>query len=1056
MNPLLLFEAGQGIKRWPLYITSLLMLSAGIFCGNRFNLTAGEGIYFNSPYTTGFMTGLLSLSVIFIAVIFSYQFLSRDQDSGFGILLFSFPVSEKTYLTGKFAVLYISAFGGFLLLMAGFIAGQHLRTGNEMQPGFSIWSYCYPVVIFGAVNSFLVCTFLFLIAVVTRKKLMVVAGGLFLYIVYMIILMFSNSPFMSGSLPQSPEIQQISALSDPFGLSAYFLEAQPLSPDQKNTVTVPFSGYLLLNRIFFIMIALSFLLPAFRLFRFSLQRPGKNRKKNAKYPGASLPAPEHLFILTEYMSGYRATGHAIVSFMKTDLIYLCKNTGLSAAFLLVLFYTGMEIYAAIDQGIRIPQQYAGSGLIAESISANFYFPGMIIVVYCIHDLYWRSRLSGFYPIEKSTVHSGLKSSGHLLAIGTLLVFLMIILIVQGLIFQSAFLYFHVDWDAYLCLFLFCTFPMILFAAFILLINETVTNRYAALGISASAILILSGPVSKTLLPYPLLRIFSGYNGSYSDFFGYGPYAAAFAGRLIFGACLLAVIWLIRNQLGNRKTDRLQTITAMVLVLAGGFSGSFFMNGYRPENRNQKIMEQVVYEKVFRKYGSLPQPVITEVRTEIQLYPSRYGYSFKGTYVLMNRTPSPIAKILVNFHPDLKLDSAAFRTSSEKTMIREQVREILLKQPLLPGKMAYLDFSMSYRWFPVNGHDSFNAILENGSFMRISRYYPLLGYQKSRETEDPSIRSKNRLGKVSGLRPLNIPACRESNFINLDMTVFTDGGQTAVGTGDLVEQSHEHGRNRFRYRAQGIPFRFAVSSAKYAVRSLLHNGITIRILYHPDHAENVSHLMQNACLGLDYCTENFGKYPFKSISFAEVSSFTGGFAATSYPSVVFMPENKLFHARLKAGSDQDVINELAGHELSHSWWGNSSIDPDDRPGSTMLTETLAMYTEMMLCKKLYGKQKMKEKLDIHRQMYEEGKGLMGDQPLFKVTPDHHYIAYSKGALAMVALSELIGEQKVNKALRQFLIHNRYPEKPVSTDLIREFHSIVPEPRLRKKIDSLFMN
>ena len=56
----------------------------------------------------------------------------------------------------------------------------------------------------------------------------------------------------------------------------------------------------------------------------------------------------------------------------------------------------------------------------------------------------------------------------------------------------------------------------------------------------------------------------------------------------------------------------------------------------------------------------------------------------------------------------------------------------------------------------------------------------------------------------------------------------------------------------------------------------------------------------------------------------------------------------------------MINELAGHELSHLWWGNSQISPDNREGDIMLTETLAMYTELMLLKKMYGKQKSRRK------------------------------------------------------------------------------------------------
>lgn len=36
-------------------------------------------------------------------------------------------------------------------------------------------------------------------------------------------------------------------------------------------------------------------------------------------------------------------------------------------------------------------------------------------------------------------------------------------------------------------------------------------------------------------------------------------------------------------------------------------------------------------------------------------------------------------------------------------------------------------------------------------MRISRYYPLIGYQKDRETEDEHIRKEYKLGKLDKLK-----------------------------------------------------------------------------------------------------------------------------------------------------------------------------------------------------------------------------------------------------------------------------------------------------------------
>ncbi|MCJ8152751.1 aminopeptidase [Chryseobacterium sp. SSA4.19] len=1055
MNILFLFEVQRTIKRWPAYLIALILLLTGIFCGKRFNLTIGEGIYLNSPYTIGFMTGLLSLVIIFFAIIFSIQGLFKDWDSKFDILIFSYPFSKLIYLQGKFVSFFLQTFLSFIFLIIGFVIGQHLRTGSEIQRFFHFWHYFYPLLIFGGINCIIVCSFLFFISLTTKKKLLVVVGGLFLYVLYMIILIFSNSPFMAGSLPQSLETQQLSALVDPFGISSYFFEARTLSAQQKNELVVPFSGYLLINRIIFLVISVLFLLLTYRLFSFSSFSKNKTKNKNKKqittgcFRHTSVP-----FTTTKSAFGCNSNIQSVLSFAKIDLIYLFKSITMVAFAILLLFFVGMEMYAEIEKGVRLPQQYASSGLMSTTISENFHLFGMLIAIYFINDLYWRSHSSGFSLIEKSTCFSKNKISGHFLSISILFFFLTGILIVEGLIFQFVYSYFHIDWNAYLGTVLFNTFPLILFSAFILLINDNIKNRFVALGVSVLAGFIFTGPVSKKIISYPLLRIFSDYKGVYSDFNGYGPYASAFAERLLFGLALIACFWLFNERIKTKKWHVKPFIFIIITGAVGAFAGNLFIKGYIPQNEDEKMVQLAGYEQKFKRYKYLAQPTVTDVTTEIQLYPSESSYHINGTYRLLNPTDKPINKILINFNSDLNIKSAVFRSASESKKIDQTVTELYLEHPLQPGETASLDFKIYYKWSAVNGHDSFNAIIGNGSFMRISRYFPTFGYQANNEIEDEGKRAAFKLGKQPELKKLDAPEVFRKDFINLDMTISTEKGQAAVGTGDLIRQYSKDNRNYFHYRSNGITFRFAVSSARYQAKSIIHKGIKITIFYNKKHSENVDHLLENAKVTLDYCTENFGKYPFKTISFAEVSSFTKGFAATAYPSAIFMTEDMLFHANIHADQNQDVINELAGHELSHLWWGNSQIDPDDREGSAMLTETLAMYTEMMIYKKMHGREKMLEKLKVHQQIFDNEKGLSENQPLYKVSGKSTHISYSKGAVVMVTLSELIGEENVNTALRNFLTNNQYPKKPTTLDLLKEFYKVSPNERIKKKICILF--
>ncbi|MDP9960864.1 ABC transporter permease/M1 family aminopeptidase [Chryseobacterium lathyri] len=1052
MNALFLFEAGRISKHWPAYLIALILTGIGIFCGNQFNLTAGDGIYLNSPYTIGFMTGMLSLSILFIAVIYAVQLLFKDWDSKFDLVLFSFPFSKWTYLSGRFTTYFLQTFLSFFFLMTGFLLGQVLRTGSEMQPYFNIGYYLYPMLIFGLINCFFVCSFLFFISLAAKKKLLVVVGGLLLYVLYMVVLVFSNSPFMAGSQPQSVETQQISSILDPFGLSSYFFEAGMFSVHQKNTLLVPATGYLLLNRIIFLIISAIFLLLTYHSFSFSNVSKQKVRKavRESEIPNI----PTFAYRVSQTSFGRENRFRSILSFAKVDLLYLFRSVSIPAVSILLLFFVGMEMYAEIEKGIRLPQKYVGSGLMATTISENFPLFGLLLVVYFINDLYWRSHSSGFSLVEDTAFFSKNKLTGHFISISIFLFLFTGILILEGILFQVTYQYFHLDWNAYLGVFFFNTFPLMLFSGFILLINNNIRNKFIALGISVLAVFTLAGPASGKILSYPLLRIFSDFKGSYSDFNGYGPYIYAFTERLLFGAGIISFLWMTNGVLRTKKKNTPALIFSILLLFSGIFTGILFMKGYIPKNKEQTVLEAVQYEKQFKGYENLPQPEISEVTTEIKLYPSKNSYEITGKYILTNGTGKTIDKILIHFHPDLKIESAVFQSGPETAKMGKTISEIKLKHPMKPNGTAYLDFKLSYKWYTVNGHQSFNAIIENGSFMRISRYYPVIGYQKDEEIQDEKLRQENHLGKLAELKKPEAPEVFRRDFINLDMTISTEGNQTAIGTGDLVKKWKESGRHYFQYRSKNIPFRFAVSSADYLVKSILYKGITVNVFYHKEHFENTDHLLENAKITLDYCIRNFGKYPFKTVNFAEISSFTRGFAATAYPSAIFMPEDMVFHANIQADKKQDVINELAGHELSHLWWGNSQIDPDDREGSAMLTETLAMYTEMMLYKNMHGKEKMMERIKVHQQIYDNEKGLSENRPIYRAIGDTPHISYSKGAVAMVKLSELIGEEKVNGALKNFLQNNGYPKKPSSLELLREFYRVCSDAATKKQVDLLF--
>ena len=120
----------------------------------------------------------------------------------------------------------------------------------------------------------------------------------------------------------------------------------------------------------------------------------------------------------------------------------------------------------------------------------------------------------------------------------------------------------------------------------------------------------------------------------------------------------------------------------------------------------------------------------------------------------------------------------------------------------------------------------------------------------------------------------------------------------------------------------------------------------------------------------------------------------------------------------------------------------------------MTETLAMYTELMLVKKMYGQKRVLENVRMHRNMYLSERGFVDEQALFKTVNANTHQHYSKGLVTMYQLSELLGEERVNKALKNLLQKKTYADiPPISTDFLNELYTVSP-PNFHAKIDDLF--
>jgi aminopeptidase N len=384
-------------------------------------------------------------------------------------------------------------------------------------------------------------------------------------------------------------------------------------------------------------------------------------------------------------------------------------------------------------------------------------------------------------------------------------------------------------------------------------------------------------------------------------------------------------------------------------------------------------------------------------------------------------------------------------------------------PLQPGESRTAVFTVKSKNRGFEDSVSNVEITQNGTFFNNS-VAPMIGYDTSSELTDPNDRRKYGLGEQELMRPLErncTDDCRDSyirdhsDWADLETVISTSPDQIAIAPGSLVREWQENGRRYFDYKLDHPALRFySFMSARYEVQREEWNGIKLEVYYDKDHPQNVPRMMKSLKKSLEYYTQNFGPYYHKEarvIEFPRVGRFAQAFAGT-------MPysESIGFIANLNHPDDIDMVYYVVGHEMGHQWWAHQVVGADMQ-GATLLSESLAQYSALMVMEKEYGRDMMRKflKYEMDNYLRSRGKERHKEEPLLTVESGQGYIHYRKASVVLYYLKEMIGEEAVNRALRKVIQRYGYnaPPYPTSYALVDALREETP-PQMQYLIKDLF--
>jgi len=232
-------------------------------------------------------------------------------------------------------------------------------------------------------------------------------------------------------------------------------------------------------------------------------------------------------------------------------------------------------------------------------------------------------------------------------------------------------------------------------------------------------------------------------------------------------------------------------------------------------------------------------------------------------------------------------------------------------------------------------------------------------------------------------------------------------------------------------------------------------VTIEIDYQAEHTYDLAGMVKGIKRSLDYYTTKFGPYQHHQVRIVEFPRYEQ--FAMSLPNTIPFSESIGFIARVDPTKPDDIDYPfyVTAHEVGHQWWAHQVISGNVE-GATMLDESLAQYSALMVMKREFGADKMKRFLRYELDRYLRGRSTekRAEVPLVRVD-NEPYIHYAKGSLVMYALQDYIGEDVLDAVLAKFIAAKKFQSPPYTDarELVAAIRAATP-PELAYIVEDMF--
>jgi ABC-type transport system involved in multi-copper enzyme maturation permease subunit len=1027
----------------------------------------------NSPYQIMMTLIVLSIFAIFISPAFVASSVLKDEDCRFNGILFSIPISKHAYLLGRFLGSFMAMMLAFLgapfgMLLGALLATLGLSSSDPALYGPIDITHYLNVMLFFILPSMLTFgSLIFAITVFSKKIIYAYLTAFSLWVVYSV-----------GS-----EIDFISPLFDPFMFQIFEQQTEYWTAIERNTQLLNFEGTLLFNRLMWLTISGLIFVSAFRFFSFQKvvvlpKKQESSQSKNVKddelleksinthklQTSSDLNEPTYWSLKTTLKQFVFRTKFEVMSVFTSwpfmILMTLCC--------VLLFFKLASN---DITYGLSA---YPLTRLMIKDMDELLTMALLGILVFYAADIIWRERHDRFNEIIDATPTANwIFVFSKIIALCFVMASILLMGILIAITIQLVSGYQTLELGLYLQRgFFYLLTPFIFMAVLSCFFQVLAKNRFIGMAL-LGLYLIYVAATFRFGLEHPLFRFaLSGIPAPLTDMNGSGRfiiagywmqlYWGAIAGLLVILTYLLwkrGTIQPLRLRLRALASFRSNKVAipafATLLLLIGSASYIFYNTNVLNKYRTVEAIHQIklAYEQQYRQFEKLPMPRIIDVKASVDIYPYKRRVETRSTQILQNKTKQAINTVHVIFPIDSQLPSVELEGASLKSVNADLAYYIFdLITPMKPGDKRQLKFEAIIQQQGFSHARNNVKLVRNGTFLGNNHMMPEIGFSNGLMIRNNSIREEYGLPALARLPTLDDISARNNNyvrqdsdFINFETTVSTVKSQTAVSQGKLIKQWVDGDRNYFTYKTESPTMNmYTYLSAEYEVKRDKWNDVDIEVLYHSPHNKNISRMIDAVKDSLGYYSEAFSPYQYTQLRILEFPAYRN--FARAYPGTIPFSEGIGFVADVTDPADIDLPYYVTAHEVAHQWWAHQVMAANVQ-GGTMLVETMAAYSALLVMEKKYGKHQIRKFLKYELETYLKGRtrDSEGEMPLFKVENQPH-IHYRKGALIMYGLKDYVGEVAINRVLQKLIKNHAFKSAPyaVSTDFIDYLkHEIGPK-------------